>query len=333
MLKKVLFLVFQLLSLAGGEELKSDSKLLICGTCRNVGARCAQTIENVEVLGSRFADYHVIFYENNSTDNTSALFSKWAQQNGHVTFLTECLPPEELPLTRTERIARGRNIVLSIAKDSKFSDFEYLVMADLDSEHPWPVDEVIKTIQSDQEWDCVSANDFCLDDNPYLRGGYYRDRSAFRDENYPLGPEMMGDDWYVDLSETWFRIEQDEWLPVYSAFGGFAIYKTKSILPFSYSGLVTEELKRYYDCLLSKTRKSNRQRMVYVNVLKKEEERIRSSKSLPVVFHRNTPWERPIDYPYVTVCEHVTLHASMALNGHGIFFINPKMIVRFKMGE
>ncbi len=112
----------------------------------------------------------------------------------------------ESPLSRTEKIARARNIVLSAARDPKFADFEYLIKVDLDSAHAWPVEEVLKTIHSHQDWDCVSANDHCLEGLIFLRGGNYRDRIAFRDERDPLGPEMMGNIWWKELMKTWFKI-------------------------------------------------------------------------------------------------------------------------------
>ena len=57
-----------------------EKKILICGVCRNVEPACEITIENMELLGTFFADYHVIIYENNSTDKTSRIFAEWAKR-------------------------------------------------------------------------------------------------------------------------------------------------------------------------------------------------------------------------------------------------------------
>jgi len=319
---KIFVLALIFFSTLSAETSKSESKALICGVCRNVAQNFERTVENIETLGSRFSEYHVIIYENNSTDGTPALFKEWAKNNENITFLSENLPANEIPPCRTEKIARARNIVLTAARDKKFADFTYLIMADLDSACVWPFDEVINTVRSPKEWDCVAANDL------YLAEGFYRDRYAFRGAAQPLGPEIVGDAWWGVLNTTWFVIDQGDWLPVFSAFGGLAIYKTKSILPFNYFGTVTEDLSRYYEYILSLTDRKNPYKILYLGVLAKE--KIRTSSQKPAItFHHNTSSERPANYPYVTVCEHVTLHAAMAMHGHGKLYINPKMKVRF----
>jgi len=300
----------------------SSTKVLICGVCRNVEKHVPKVIENAESLGKRFADYQVIIYENNSSDETANLFKKWSLENSRVLFLSEYLSSDEMPKARTEKIARARNMVLTAARDEKYQTFDYLFMVDLDSGCAWPIDEIIRTVNSEKEWDCVSANDL------YSHGNVYRDRYSFRDARYPFGPELIGDAWWGLMNKTKFKIDQPEWLSVYSAFGGMAIYRTKSILPFSYSGIVTEDLRQFYETILSHTPRDHPQRVVYQLRLYKDGLHIPSHKSV-VVFHPNTHSERPFDYPYVTVCEHVTLHAAMATHGYGKFYINPKMVMRF----
>ena len=158
--------------------------------------------------------------------------------------------------------------------------------------------------------------------------GYYRDRYSFRDQRFPLGPEMIGNIWWWELVRSWFKIpEGGDWLPVYSAFGGLAIYKTQSILPFSYSGVVTEDLRNYYSIIFPTIPRKHFHRTVYLSLLDKAEKK--NARDVPIVFRQNTAKEAVKGYIPVTVCEHVTLHAAMATHGYGKFFINPKMKVAF----
>ncbi|MBU6383521.1 MAG: hypothetical protein KGR16_04330 [Verrucomicrobia bacterium] len=304
----------------------SQEKILICGVCKDVEQAVPNTIWNVERLGSLFAGYTVIIYENNSTDRTAALLRKWADTNPHVVFISETVAESDLPRSREERIARARNIVLAKAQD--YADCKYLLMADLDFMHPWPVDRIIDTIESGDDWDCVSANG--LDE----KGDYY-DRYAFRDETFPLGPELVNDWWWRDIRANRFSfVEGASMRRVYSAFGGLAIYHTKSILPFSYSGTVTEDLRAYYKEILINHPLSflhtgwfrpfvkkwmNHHMARYLSKIKMKNPS--QMDKVPIVFHH--PLNRG------PVCEHVALHAAMATHGFDKFYVNPNMVIRY----
>ena len=91
-----------------------------------------------------------------------------------------------------------------------------------------------------KEWDAVTANGI-------LGAGCYYDLFAFRNERFPFGAELMGDSIYEDLSFIpMYLAEKNDWLPVYSAFGGLGIYKRASIIHFSYEGHVTNDLRKDY---------------------------------------------------------------------------------------
>lgn len=290
----------------------SEEKVLICGICKNVAPAVQNSLENIELLGSWFADYRVIIYENNSEDNTPQLFSAWAEENDRVTFISEIIPPHELGLTRLERIAAARNRVLTKIKDPQYSDFAYVVMADLDFFKPWPVEEIHKTISHGGDWDAVFANGV-------IRTGVYYDRLAFRDKDYPFGPELLGDFFWKDVN-NWkegIRFEEgNKWSSVFSAFGGLGIYKRSSLLGSSYSGVVTEDLKRYYEIISDSVPESNFQLKQY---------RLREESE--IVFIPNAPRPEGIlkACDKIICCEHVTFHAAMALQGFGKFYVNPKM--------
>jgi hypothetical protein len=49
----------------------------------------------------------------------------------------------------------------------------------------------------------------------------------------------------------------------------------------------------------------------------------------PIIFVENSLDEHPRDDRTSTCCEHVALHASMALSGHGKIFIDPQMILQY----
>lgn len=302
-------------------------KVLICGVCKNVANALPNTIQNIEELGSNFKDYAVIIYENNSTDNTAGMLRNWVKRNSKVTLISENLTHDALQASATsysfegspcrmEIIARARNIVLSHAKNEKYKSFDYVIMADLDFHKKWPIKEILKTVQKNTKWDCVASNGIAQD-------GSLFDRYAYRDKRFPFGPEILGEKWWQEQSECPLRLgDKKEWVPVYSAFGGLAIYKRDTIIQFTYSGKVTEELRK--DCrkilrVLSPdaphiTKYKNVIGMTFVPLI----------SALPIKFCTNSGYS-----PFPVCCEHVTLHASMRLNGFGKIYVNPQMIMEY----
>lgn len=303
----------------------SAKKALICGVCKDISPCVQNTIRNIETLGSRFQDYAVIIYENNSKDDTPIQLSEWASQNNRITFVTESLTKEELSKdahcfdkdgfpSRMEIIARARNIVLALAKDAKYDEFEYLIMVDLDFAAQWPIDEIIRSTKMDIEWDCIAANGVLLN-------GKYWDYYSFRSQKFPLGPELLGDSWWHDLKRTKLNTKANL-IGVYSAFGGLAIYRRSVITNFTYSGSITEELTRDYRDIIESLPLKNSHIVKYfhLNGLKN----LSDFKSAQITYRINSGYT-----PEPVVCEHVTLHAAMRVNGYDKIYINPKMIMQY----
>lgn len=319
MRKLVLFISFVVTLTLFGDP-AHESTILICGVCKDIQDALPNTIKYTEALGRKFKKYQIIIYENNSSDNTVALLKEWAEANPNVNIFTENLSDSSLPASRTERIARARNVILEIAGAPAYSDYKYFIMADLDFQMPWPVNEVVEVIESPIEWDCVSANSL-------LPNGDYWDRYAFRNENFPLGPELIGSNWWSDVTVSWFKIESENWKPVYSAFGGLAIYKRDVVTRFRYSGVVTKDLKQFYRKIIHKADPANGQIQKYLTMINKKSKTQR--ELIPVIFRRNTPWNQPRKYKKITCCEHLPLHASMSENGYDRFFIHPRMTMHY----
>ncbi|MBA3721810.1 MAG: hypothetical protein H0W88_05355 [Parachlamydiaceae bacterium] len=299
---------------------KVNKKIIICGVCRNIELSVGNVKTNMEALGKNFEDYAVIICENNSKDNTSALLKEWEKENPKVTIISEFLTPDKLPPHREGGIARARNVVLATAKNAKYRDFEYFIMSDLDFRSPWPIQEIINTINSPIEWDSVTANG--------LKDMMYWDHYTFLDAKYPFGAELMGGDWWSRLWNDFFAFKQDEWVPVYSAFGGLGIYKTATILKFAYSGTVTEDLQKYYKKIMMSTPRSHPELQRYLQLVGESVDADLSK--VPIKFCGIPGYENPENFFRVVCSDHVPLHASMAMNGYVKMYVNPKMYMFYQ---
>ncbi len=188
-------------------------------------------------------------------------------------------------------------------------------MVDLDFLTPWPIAEIVNTIQKPGEWDCISAN------GVFNNGFLYWDRYAYRDEMHCFGPELLGSYFWNTLSveNKWFAIEGITYRSVYSAFGGLAIYKRSVITNFTYSGTVTSDLANYYQQIIQSTPESNLdfQKYLELNQIKDNAYFQSTGQMIPIVL------QTPI------TCEHLTLHASMALKGYNKFYVNPKLYMYY----
>lgn len=298
-----------------------NEKILICGVGKNIAPALANMISKIEDLGSHFEDYHVIIYENNSIDASASLLKKWSENNPKVTIISEDLAPEELSSrtiahakrdkapNRMELIAYARNKVLEKALSEDFNDYNFLLMTDMDFTHGWQVQDVLESFNITTEWDCLTANG--IDSG----GGYY-DRYAYRSLKEPLGPELLGEEFWQDLNKTPTRFTVTSQIQkVYSAFGGVAIYKKEALEGCRYDGYITQDFEKLMSFIINnKLPKDNRQYKRYKAIIHKDQE------PLPIIFQANSGYDGPV------VCEHSTLHASMILKGHDKIYVNPKMI-------
>ncbi len=270
-------------------------EILISGICRDVEHALPNMKSNVEALGSCFEDYRVVLYENNSQDRTVEMLKCWSLENDKVLVKSETW--ERFFSSRTETIAKARNCLLDWIEELHFEkEYKILVMMDFDFLSSFPIDEIVKSIQDPRDWDAICANGIYSVSDPF-----YWDRYAFRNLEFPYGPEVIGDSWWWHDVYDRIYFREDDWIPVFSAFGGFAIYKTKDVLECRYSGIVTEDVKRFYKEILGKE----------------------------VFFFPNTYWEHPLDLDLLTCCEHIPFYASMREKGYDRIFINPKLKIDY----
>lgn len=336
-----LFLLF--LILASSLHAVIPEKILICGVGKNIQETIPVVISSAENLGNQFLDYRVIIYENNSKDKSRKMLSKWAYRNDRVIFLSEYLTKAELAQdcvmgvpNRTELIARARNKVLDVVMRKDFTDFKYVLWADLDLKNPWDIENILKTIlYPEQEWDAVLAN-----------GAY--DLFALRDREFPIGFELIGDEFFynIDSIRTHFHLDRSgPWRSVYSAFGGLGIYKRSSIKRCRYSGVVTKDLERVVTRWLEQAYQDGTTVCfldIYSHLLdamhpidlykKRLSPRHRFPEHLGLRLHNDWGLGKIVWFSCTQkatlpwTCEHIPFHASMILRGHDKIFINPRLI-------
>lgn len=249
--------------------------IIVCGICKNVASTVpvvrAAFEELVEKAG---VPCWAVFYENNSDDATATELTKWAEEMPHqVKVVCEKITREEelaRGVARTvdnkpcriEQIAHARNKLLSILESDTepYANAKYVIMADMDNPVPFPVSSIIRCIRRDPDgFDALICNGL----NPM---GYMYDFYAYRDAQFPFGPEIMREAFWSGShqlhvqaavhNKTIFHVRQlkqnSDLLPyvkVGSGFNGLCIFRRDAIRGVRYSAIPTPEMNAEYEAM------------------------------------------------------------------------------------
>lgn len=223
----------------------TDIRIVFVGAAYNISTTIEQSIRNILKLCNLCRDYHIVMFENDSTDGTLDKLQKLSESNARITILTETGITDRFN-GKTKRLAYVRNKLKDFVLD-KFSDFEYMVVFDPDNESSGHLN--IKTFQNvfrNDKWDVISFNK-----NPYYDIWALR-TYAFNKNIWNQYPGFLQNrkNWQSSQSiktQVMKKLKIFKFYPVISAFGGFAIYKTNQLRGCEYNGDNTETVKNI-DC-------------------------------------------------------------------------------------
>lgn len=214
----------------------SKKKIVIAGCGQNIQSYIHTVFKNIYTIARLFADYKIVIFENGSTDQTLEILNAYEKKDSNIILLTERNIPVPHYL-HPPRVAYCRNRLLEKI-DASFSHFDYLIMMDLDDICATPIQiEHFKNIFKNTVWDSVSFN----------RKKYY-DIWALR------YPPFVKNCWNFARREQCLHyitqlghhivhlLKNNNMMPVFSAFNGFAIYKMDKIANCKYDGMNKERL-------------------------------------------------------------------------------------------
>jgi hypothetical protein len=200
-------------------------KCCICGTVRNCETYLDKIFSNMEIIGSKFQDYRIILYYDNSNDNTLDKIKKYQLKNPKLILYEN---KNELLPYRTHRIALGRNTCLDIIRN-KFSDYKYFIMMDCDDRCAKNMNiNLLPYYLQQNTWDSLSFN------HP---DGYY-DSWALSKIPYVLSCHHFKDNavGIRFITNIIKNTPKNKLIKCISAFNGFAIYKTNKFIDCKYDG-------------------------------------------------------------------------------------------------
>lgn len=209
----------------------SDKSIVVCSIVRDAARQVVGNIPAIEWICAHFSWYRVVVYENDSKDDTPRVLEEWKASNPLVHVISEHLGIRTLPsrkevpsnpffsLWRIEKMAMYRNQYLDYVESQGWNP-DYVMVVDLDVAG---IDrEGVMTSFSDAyDWDVVTAFGYSLSPRLAIR---YHDSYALVELGKENGTKTEKE--ITSLSYSFAELkDRHEWVRVYSAFGGLAVYK------------------------------------------------------------------------------------------------------------
>jgi hypothetical protein len=227
-----------------GRETAAGLDACIVGIARNAMPFLQNTLALVDEVAAGFRKTQMFVYENDSEDSTAATLDQFSTRQW-VDVVHEWLNVEDtrgFEASRTERLARARNICLEWVRHHA-ADTTWTIMLDMDPHGGFSVDGVFHSIA------CLA--DRSLSYAATLAGGM-ASYSLYLMRGDGGLPHIAHYDAWAARPLCWWRDRRQEigmaWfsqflppvgapvVPMNSAFGGLAVYRTSAFLSGGYSG-------------------------------------------------------------------------------------------------
>jgi hypothetical protein len=218
------------------------SSVTICSIVRDCNKNLLRTIPAIEEIRNCFKSSKVIVFENDSIDGTRQTLVEWKKDYQNVNIHSDnygqqTIPNEDISGVnrffsefRISKMIQYRNRYLSLLNEKSCFKADFVIVVDLDIGE-LDINGVAHSFGLTDQWDVVCAN------------GYFYDAS-FRRRYYDTYPLVELGNENSSQTETSIADNRITWsffrpgmplIPVYSAYGGMAIYKFEAIENRKYS--------------------------------------------------------------------------------------------------
>ena len=230
--------------IAAGKKKLASSTIIVCGIVRDCAYNLKRNISTINKFCELAKDYHIVIYENDSVDGTKDILLQWQkeQKNVHVSindFNAITIPSKSTNInrffsrSRIEKMAKYRNFYLDYIEANSLKS-DYIIVVDLDVKKIF-LNGVISSFAIEQEWDAIAANGYIYSLSAWLKKRY-NDAYALVESgkrDIPQTEKSIADNQYY-----WAFLKLGmPIIRVFSAFGGFTIYKSEALQRLKYKVL------------------------------------------------------------------------------------------------
>lgn len=216
-------------------------RCLFAGCIRNGEEYILKSIENILEYSKLFDEYNILLVENGSTDNTKKILKKISNNKIQIFFKDELNSIKH----RTIRLAKCRNFIINKILD-EYNHYDFSIFVDLDNTGNYKIDlksieSAIKFLKENINAAAIFANqkgiyydkwalrhqDICPDD---FWMEFYKEMGKNSIPGQILDPKIIESIFKKKIFNNHVRFpEEEKYISVNSAFGGFGIYKIKPI--------------------------------------------------------------------------------------------------------
>lgn len=219
-----------------GKKAAKDLTLCVTGILRNVEKNLSSKLDHISEFDNLFKNVTYFFYENDSTDNTKNILSRWAVSGNNRNIICEKIGanhpcgPSSKSTERTTALASYRNKCKNWIKENTDTDLVCVIDLDFLSLH---IDGLLNSIgwMQNLDIDAMAGFSYLLDKTTKRLTNY--DSWAYRHTWWSDHQQYLG--WFL----WWHPFVGSKPFKVNSAFGGSTIYKRKYYIDADYDG---------YDC-------------------------------------------------------------------------------------
>ena len=291
---------------------KINESVVICSVIKNIAKFLPYSLKLLQETGKLFDKYHIVIYENNSTDSTKQILEQNKIDNCSI--IMENIPYDVIKKDskiwslkgnsrdeghpcRIEQISKARNKVVDIIRKDFFKNFTYVIWVDIDTIF-WDLLGIHYVFTNKTKWDIV-----------YGSSNRYYDYYALRTKNR-YGPEVLGNFW--DNNKRHFF--PNNFQEVDSAFNGIGIYKKEIFDKLYFDFIVNEDVKKFYRSKMNEEYYQKIKNVIENN--RKFHQKGYKDKNSNIHYKINS------GYDNVVICEHVCLNFAAKNLGYRIFVSN-----------
>ena len=223
-----------------------DKSVVCCLTVRDCARYLMKIFNNLDKLSKYFKNFHVVFVYDNCKDKTP-LYLKLYQERSKDKFKVYVIHNQNnRHPTRTVRIANSRNICLDVIyNDIKNVDYHIMIDADDVNVNPWDIRIILSSLKRD-DWDSLSFNRrYYYDIWALLYGPIQQHCWGFGEKSRKIIRFLE-----YDIKNRLNKLKDNELFECYSAFNGFAIYRTEKFKGIHYEGTINK-----YDMIVNNQNK------------------------------------------------------------------------------
>ena len=202
-----------------------NKKVLVQGLCKNISKNFINIKKFYNDLKKNTKKTCLYYLESNSDDNSSELLSDFSSTEnnfkGQVKFMEDS--EEFKNLNRSEFMSLLRNYCHNNSLDEFDTDFDYLIVVDLDFLNTINIKQIMSCDQLNEEWDIITGN------AKYQKSDIYYDSFCLRfdnndsiEKNYKYSEDYCKNFNWLDKVYIF-----NSWQKVNHAFGGLSLFNLK----------------------------------------------------------------------------------------------------------